>query len=196
VTGTVLPPALFASMPRFSLKHLLLTMAVATVGVFVVANVTLDPLAPETDIRYYERHRSGFPLSLNSHFPVHAMSNAELFYYTPGQLQATEAMQLLVSVTATELDEMQSKFAAEAIDHFVQFDPTNPAKPGIKSANGYPQRVFSANNADCVVSVDDHYYVLFEGNGPEPAEAGVVINRTRRTVLYYCDVGKSTNLYD
>lgn len=181
-------------MPTFTLKRLMILVAVVAVTVFICTNITLDPLAPVTNLQSFERLRNEFPDCLASHFPRETPSGAKLFYYTPGPLQATAAMQLLVEVEPSRLEDLRETFAAQAIDSFRQFDPALPFSQGVKTGNGYPQRVYTANGIDYFGSNDDHYYVLFEGNGGEPAQSGVVINDKRKTILYYCDVGKSTNL--
>lgn len=83
-----------------------------------------------------------------------------------------------------------------AIERFVAYDAQLANDSAVEMRVGYPMWVFDANGLDRPdLNRNDEFFVTYVGNGSEPSESGVCINRSLGTVVYYCDLGRH-NTYD
>ena len=158
---------------------------------------TWDPFdASVTRLSHYKTSRNEIPSVLVQHFPTDLPKDNVWYFYSPGPLQANPAMQLLLKPPAEQIDRIYDEMSRIAMDHYVAYDFDSPAESEYEMRSGEPMWVFAANGIERPYpNKNDHYFVTYIGNGSEPAEAGVCINRTLGTVVYYCDLGKH-NTFD
>ncbi len=151
-----------------------------------------DPLdATVTRLSHYQTTRRELPKVLVNHFPTELPKRNVWYDYTPGVVQATPEMQLPLKLPTPEIDDIYRRFEKIAIAHFVAYDLGAVDSTAYEMRAGHPMWVFEANRiGHPAQNSDDHYFVTYVGHGPEPASAGVCINRKLGTVIYYCDLGK------
>ena len=156
-----------------------------------------DPFdASVTRLSHYKTSRDAIPSVLTEHFPPNLPAENVWYYFTPGPLQANPAMQLLIKPNRRELDRIYDQLDEIAIDRFVAHDPQLANESAVEMRVGYPMWVFDANGLDRPdLNSNDEFFVTYVGNGSEPSESGVCINRNLGTVVYYCDIGRH-NTYD
>lgn len=158
---------------------------------------TWDPFdASITRVSHYKTFRKEIPGVLVQHFPIDLPKENVWYYFSPGPLQANPAMQLLLKPPAEDIDRLYDEMSRTAIDHYAAYDLDAPDSSEFDMRAGEPMWVFVANGIDRpYLNKNDHYFVIYVGNGSEPAESGVCINKALGTVVYYCDLGKQ-NTFD
>ena len=83
---------------------------------------TWDPFdVSVTRLSHYKSGLREFPGVLVQHFPTEFPKDNVWYYFSPGALQATPAIQLLLKLDAEEIDSIYEQMSKTAIDHYVGY---------------------------------------------------------------------------
>jgi hypothetical protein len=180
-------------MPRstFRFQFGLKAMLLLTLGIALLLScphfISFDGTVRSTGS--YNKLRDRIRDELVAHFPAQLPPAIQQpnFYYSPGPLQATQAMQLFVTLTPDDVNRRFAEFRARALEHYVGIDFHTYDYDGT-DADGVEMRLHPWNRTlepSIQPGAHDHIFVLYTDELGDGSEAGVMINRKDSTILYY-----------
>ena len=150
---------------------------------------------PFNSFKRYQRIRSRLPQALTTHLPQvkPKASHDARYWYSPGPLQASETVQLSITMDDREFQALLKMCNDKAIEKKLGCDPRNEDAKTTDAAFESGLEVTSQpfdRTSNRRLTTHDRIFVLFNNSNAEPAEVVVVANLQTQRVLYHCTPGK------